>query len=336
METSSKNKIRLGVFVIGGTLLLVTVVYLIGNRQNIFSNTIQINTYFTNVSGLQLGNNVRYSGIDIGTVHSIQMQSDTLILVEMLLKESLTSHLKKDAVATIGSDGLVGNMIVNIIPKEGKSPPVISGDTIASYSRISTDTMLTTLNATNQNLALLSADFLKITTEILHGEGTIASLLKDEALSNDIKRTIKNLKMSSTDISVMTQEFSKTLDRIDMEHSVAAVLLGDSIQGRKVKTSIKNIALASQEVQNISASLDTIVTRLANGNGVVHHLSTDENLVKNMDSTMQYIKEGTAKFNENMEALKHTIFFKRYFRKQEKEALKRKQEAEKEELKRKN
>lgn len=328
MEKSSKNKIQLGIFVIAGTILLVVVLYFIGNRQNIFSNTIKVNTYFANVNGLQLGNNVRYSGIDIGTVRNIQMQSDTLILVEMLLKESMTPHLKKDAVATIGSDGLVGNMIVNILPTEGKLPSVVSGDTIASYSRISTDNMLTTLNSTNQNLALLSADFLKITTEILNGEGTITSLLKDEALSNDIKSTIKNLKTASADMSVMTQELSRTLDRIDMEHSVAGVLLGDSIQGRTMKTSIENIALASQDIQKVSASLDTIVTRLANGNGVVNHLSTDEHLVKNIDSTMQHIKEGTAKFNENMEALKHSLFFKRYFRKKEKEALKRKEAIE--------
>lgn len=333
MEKSSKNKIRLGVFVIAGTILLVIVLYFIGNRQNIFSTTIKINSYFANVNGLQLGNNVRYSGIDIGTVHSIEMQSDTVILVEMLLKESMTPYLRKDAVATIGSDGLVGNMIVNIIPTEGKLPPVVSGDTIASYSRISTDNMLTTLNSTNENLALLSADFLKITTEILNGEGTITSLLKDEALSNDIKSTIKNLKTSSADISVMTQELSKTLDRIDMENSVAGVLLGDSIQGSALKMSIENIALASQDIQKVSASLDTVVTRLADGDGVVHHLSTDKNLVKNIDSTMQHIKEGTEKFNENMEALKHSIFFKRYFRKKEKEALKRKQETENNKLK---
>ncbi|WP_299210128.1 MlaD family protein [uncultured Dokdonia sp.] len=330
MEKSSKNKVQLGVFVIVGTLLLVIVLYLIGNRQNIFSNNIKINTKFTNVNGLQLGNNVRYSGIDIGTVHAIKMQSDTIILVEMLLKESMTKFLKKDAVATIGSDGLVGNMIVNIIPREGESPLVISGDTIESYSRISTDNMLTTLNATNQNLELLSSDLLKVTTEILHGGGTITSLLKDKEISNDLKSTITNLKTSTANISLMTRELSKNLERIDMEHSVAGVLLTDSIQGQKVKTMIQNVEIASQDIQKVTASLDTIMTRIVNGKGSLHHLTTDEILVKNIDSTMQHIKEGTAKFNENMEALKHSIFFRRYFKKQEKETLKRKQEEKKE------
>ncbi len=329
MEKSSKNKIRLGVLVIAGTILLVIVLYLIGNRQNIFSNTIKIHTQFAHVNGLQIGNNVRYSGIDIGTVHAIKMRSDTLILVEMSLKESMIQYLKKDAVATIGSDGLVGNMIINIIPREGNSPLVTSGDTIASYSRMSTDNMLTTLNATNQNLALLSADLLKITTEILQGDGTIATLLHDKEVSNDVKSTIKNLKISSRDIFTMTQELSKTIDHIDMENSIVGVLLADSIQGQSVKKIIENVAIASLEIQKVSASLDTITTRITNGKGTLHHLTTDENLVKNIDSTMHHIKEGAANFNENMEALKTSIFFKRYFKKKEKEALKRKQEEEK-------
>ncbi len=324
MEASSKNKVRLGIFVITGTILLVIVLYLIGNRQNIFSNTIKINAHFTHVNGLQLGNNVRYSGIDIGTVHAIKIESDTLLFVEMMLKEHMGNYLKKNAVATIGSDGLVGNMIINIIPREGVSPLVTSGDTIASYSRISTDNMMTTLNATNQNLALLSADLLKITAEILNGDGTIASLLNDKQLSDDIKTTMKNLKTSSNHIATMTHEISTTLERIDMEHSVAGVLLADSIQGQKVKTIIKNVEIASQDIQKVSATLDTVMTRISNNKGAMHHLTMNENFTKDIDSTMQSIKEGTAKFNENMEALQHSIFFRGYFKKKEKEALKRK------------
>ena len=233
MEASSKNKIRLGIFVIVGTLLLVIVLYLIGNRQNLFSNTIKIKAQFANINGLQLGNNVRYSGIDIGTVRTIHIESDTLILVEMALKERMTKHLKRNAVATIGSDGLVGNMIINIIPRNGISQPVRSGDTIASYSRISTDNMMTTLNATNQNLALLSNDLLQITDKILHGNGTLALLLNNPQLSEDIKTSVKNLKASSNDISLMTKNISRKLNLIDMEHSMAGVLLTDSIQGQK-------------------------------------------------------------------------------------------------------
>lgn len=58
-------------------------------------------------------------------------------------------------------------MIVNIIPREGVFPNVVSGDTIESYSKIGADDMLTTLNVTNENAALLTADLLRITTQVL-------------------------------------------------------------------------------------------------------------------------------------------------------------------------
>ena len=89
---------------------------MIGNRQNLFGNTYTINVVFTNVNGLQKGNNVRYAGINIGTVSSIKMKNDSIINVGMLIDADMLSHIKKDAVATIGSDGLVGSMIVLMFP----------------------------------------------------------------------------------------------------------------------------------------------------------------------------------------------------------------------------
>jgi phospholipid/cholesterol/gamma-HCH transport system substrate-binding protein len=79
---------------------------------------------FTNVNGLQLGNNVRYSGVNVGTVRGIEMINDTNIKVNMIIDNTIFKHIKKDAVATIGSDGLVGSMIISILPGNGKEPPL--------------------------------------------------------------------------------------------------------------------------------------------------------------------------------------------------------------------
>ena len=97
MRNTNSQKVKLGIFVVIGTFLLVGALYFIGNRQNLFGNTIQLYGEFNNVNGLQLGNNVRYSGIDVGTISSITMINDTVILVEMTIKESVRVHIKKDA-----------------------------------------------------------------------------------------------------------------------------------------------------------------------------------------------------------------------------------------------
>ena len=73
MEKSASQKIQLGIFVIIGTLVFLAAIYFVGNKQNMFGNTSTLKAVFVNVNGLQAGNNVRYAGIDIGTVKEIEM-----------------------------------------------------------------------------------------------------------------------------------------------------------------------------------------------------------------------------------------------------------------------
>src|SRR5690554_1169462 len=74
MRTQTTQKIRVGIFVVVGTIILVLALYFIGSRQHIFSRNIALYAVFDNVSGLQIGNNVRYSGINLGTVTKIEMK----------------------------------------------------------------------------------------------------------------------------------------------------------------------------------------------------------------------------------------------------------------------
>lgn len=200
----------MGILVIAGTALFILTVYLIGNRQRLFGNTLTISAYFKNINGLILGNSVRYSGVDAGTVNAIEMMQDKSIRVEMAIDKNIMKFITKDAVATIGSDGLVGNMIVNIIPGKDSEPPVVSGDTITTFSRTSTDDLLNTFNVTNDNAAKLSANLLKITEEILNGEGVLGTLLKDPKITSDLKETLNNLKTTSR----MTTESMTTFNNL--------------------------------------------------------------------------------------------------------------------------
>ncbi|WP_109097257.1 MlaD family protein [Aquimarina sp. AU58] len=322
MKKTASQKLKLGVFVVVGTALLIAALYSIGNRQNLFGSNIRIMTQFANVNGLELGNNVRYSGINVGTVSKIKMIDDTQIIVEMLIRENIGKHIKKDAVATIGSDGLVGNMIVNIIPRESIKLPVISGDTIQSYSKIGTDDMLTTLNVTNENAALLTADLLKITTKIIEGNGTIGLLINDSIMAKDLKQTIFQLKNTSTGASQAITELKDIISSVKQGQSVAGVLLQDSLSGQKMKTIVNNLEQSSVDISQITTNLDIVLKDIKEGKGALHYLTADPNLVKNIDSTMNSIKEGTYRFNENMEALKHNFLFRGYFKKLEKEKKK--------------
>lgn len=97
-----------------GTAFLIAVLYLIGAKRSLFSDTFKISAEFYNVNGLMSGNNVRFSGINVGTVESVNIVSDSSVLVVMLIEDKVKSYIKKNSVATVGTDGLMGNKLINI------------------------------------------------------------------------------------------------------------------------------------------------------------------------------------------------------------------------------
>ena len=321
MKQTTSQKIRLGLFVIIGLLIFIVAVYFIGDKQKMFGKTNHLKAVFNNVNGLQIGNNVRYSGVNSGTVRGINMVNDSVIEVDMIIDKTLFSHIKKDAVAIIGSDGLVGSMIINIIPGKGAGLPVEPGDEIKSLNRVRTDEMLNTLGITNRNAANLTKDLLEITTEINKGKGTVGLLIKDSLLAKDLKETMHYLKITGKVTTESVMKLNKIISSLDNKNNVIGVLK-DTAVANNIKTIVSNLDKSSVEINKVVGNLNSTITNVKEGKGAINYLSNDPKLVLKIDSTMTNIKEASFRFNENMEALKHNFLFRGYFKKQEKAKLK--------------
>lgn len=321
MEKTISQKIRLGLFVILGLLLFILTIYFIGDKQKMFGKTNHLSAIFNNVNGLQLGNNVRYSGINVGTVRTIEMINDTIIKIDMLIDEKIFPHIKKDAVATISSDGLVGNMIVNIIPGNSNASSVMPGDEIRSLNRIRTDDILNTLNVTNKNAALLTSDLLEITNKIKQGKGTFGLLLNDTLMSDDLKQTLNNLKVTTQGTSESVKSLNSILSSLNNKDNVIGVLKDSSI-ANKIKGIIINIDKTSKGIDKVVTNLNATILNAKEGKGAINYLSNDPNLVKKIDTTITNINQASKLLNQDLEALKHNFFFRGYFKKQEKQKSK--------------
>jgi phospholipid/cholesterol/gamma-HCH transport system substrate-binding protein len=315
MEKSTSQKINLGIFVILGSLLFITTVYFIGNKKDMFNQTIQISAVFKNINGLQTGNNVRFSGINVGTVKQIVILNDSVIRVDMAIENDVVSHIKKDALASIGSDGLVGNMIINIIPGKKSTEVVSAGDIILSENKTTTDEILKTINSTSANAKVITDNLVKITNQISSKEGTIGMLINDTVMSQDLKRTVYNLKVTTK----ITSESMATLNNIIVGLNNKDNVIGtlkDTLVGRKIKVIIANLEKSSQQINQT-------ISNIKDGKGALNYLSNDPKLVKQIDSTMININQASSRLNENLEALKHNFLFRGYFKKLEKEKTKK-------------
>ncbi|MDX1426755.1 MAG: MCE family protein, partial [Salegentibacter mishustinae] len=125
MKSNSGQNLKLGILIVAGLTIFTLGVYFIGNKQNLFGDSIMLSSVFKNVNGLQLGNNVRYSGVNVGTVKDIKFLNDTAICVDMLIDRESGNLIKHSSLATINSDGLVGSMVLNILPNSEVSSRTI-------------------------------------------------------------------------------------------------------------------------------------------------------------------------------------------------------------------
>ena len=197
MEKSTGNKVKLGIFVSAGFALLIACVYLIGERQQLFSNTFHISGVFKNISGLQIGNNVRFSGINVGIIDDIEQISDTAVRVDMIIDEDTRKFMKKNARAIIGSDGLMGNKIVSITPGTPGKQMLSNNDVIATEQPVTMDDILVKLKVTGDNAASITNDLAIVMTNIREGKGTIGKLLMDTAMANEVDQALTNIKQGA-------------------------------------------------------------------------------------------------------------------------------------------
>ncbi len=330
MKITDTQKAKLGMFVMLTGLILIVSLYLIGKKQNLFGDTFKITAVFNNVNGLKIGNNVRYAGINVGTVKDIIMVNDSTICVDMVIEESIRRHMKENAFAVVGSDGLVGSMVVNIFPGNGKGQVLQQGDTISSIRKKSGADMMSTLSITNDNVAELSQEILKITRSINEGKGTLGLLVNDEAMGADLKETIANLKTASHDASKVIDEIKEVVSSVDTEDNLLNVLLKDSVTAEQFRTVVANLEQSSKEINLVINNLNDVILNVKEGEGAFNYLVSDTILVEDIGQTVINIKQGSEMLNENLEALRHNAFFRRYFRKLEKERLKEEKRQQKE------
>jgi len=193
VKQSGWKTIVLGIFVLVGVGLLMAGVYFIGQKQRMFSSVFRINGIFKNVSGLQVGNNVRFSGINVGTVDNIEIIADTAVKVVMLIDADTKKFIKKDARAIIGSDGLMGNKIINIAPGTEMGTEIANNDYIRTSQPMDVDEIWAQLKKTSDNAAIITTDLATIIGNIRSGKGSIGKLLMDSTLATNLDKTLINV-----------------------------------------------------------------------------------------------------------------------------------------------
>jgi phospholipid/cholesterol/gamma-HCH transport system substrate-binding protein len=322
MKKTTTSTIQLGFFVMVGLVFLLAALYLIGKNRNLFDQTFEVNATFYNVNGLMKGNNVRFSGIDVGTIKRVEIVSDTSVKVTMIIEKRVHPFIKKNSVAAVGTDGLMGNKLVNISNGSHVSSEIIEeGDMLVSVKPIETNDMLRTLDQTNINLYQITSDIKKITQK-LNNNNSLWSILMDTTIAQNVKQSIASIRLTAKNTTTFTSDLNYLLQDLKKGKGLAGSILRDTTTSSKFKGSVQQLQDASEKAFQVTNDIKLLTEKIRKGEGGAGILLSDSAFAKDLRQSMRNIQQSTDRFDQNMEALKHNFLFRGYFRRQEKELKK--------------
>lgn len=297
MQQDKSKNVRLGLFVSIGVLLLILAIYFLGRQQNLFGSTLRINAVFSDVKGLQVGNNVRFSGINVGTISNIMILSDTTVKVQIALKRDVQEFIKKDSRASISTEGLLGNKIINITPGSPDAEMVEEDDMLATVQPVDFDDILKEVKISSENITVVSNNLIDITDKINRGEGMFGKIFTDTVLTANLDKASKN-------INLMTSEMALIARKVNEGRGIVGKILTDSAFSASLSESGKNFQLASSNLQEITE-------RINQGEGIFGKMFTDTALSHSLRHTFRNLNqttENTKVMTQNLVLLTEQVY----------------------------
>jgi phospholipid/cholesterol/gamma-HCH transport system substrate-binding protein len=316
---SNRRAVVVGLFVLVGLVILVAGILFLGGQQKRFTSTIQLRAVFNDVAGLKTGNNVWFSGVKIGTVKRIKFTGTSQVEVDMNIEASSAEYVRKDAVATLGSDGLIGNRLIVLVGGTPRAGAVDDGDMLDVREALSTESILDTLQITNRNLLKITQDVGTVVNRVKNGRGLAGALLTDTTILLNFRGTMASLQQASQQAAQMTNALTAYTSKLNRPGTLANDLVSDTTIVRDIRASTNSLRRTANQANEAIADVKQATQKLNNGNSAIGVLTSDLSVGNDIRSTLRNLSSSSQKLDQNLEALKHTFLFRGYFRRQEKE-----------------
>jgi phospholipid/cholesterol/gamma-HCH transport system substrate-binding protein len=314
-ESPNRRAVIVGLFVFLGVLFFIGGILMVGNLHETFKSKMQLMSLFEDVSGLQKGNNVWFSGVKIGTVTSLHFYGKSQVAVSMKIETKAQQYIRKDAKVKISSDGIIGNKILIIYGGTDGKAEVQEGDTLEVEKTFSTEDMINTLQENNKNFLSITGDFKAISKKMAAGEGTIGKLLNDNSVYENIDAATASLQVTSVKAQQLITSLATFSEGLNKKGTLVNDLTTDTIVFNSVKATVL-------QLQQIADSATAFIANLkqagSNPNTPAGVLLRDESSGARLKETIKNLESSSKKLDEDLEAAQHNFLLRGYFKKQAK------------------
>ena len=293
-----------GAFVVAGILLFAVGLFFIGDRRMLFSDTFEVYTEFTNIAGLQDGAKVRVAGMDAGEVDSIHVPPgpSAPFRVKLRVREDLHPIIRVDSVATIQTDGLVGNKFVQVDAGTDQAQTIPPGGTIHSREPFDLSAMLQRMNET---VDLVTNTIQDLKTGLDEALGSVTDTAKQaQALMNDLGTEARTIMTSAQKVSG------------DLTAIVSSARAGKGSVGRFLTDDSLYVS-AKALMTDAEKAVANLREATADAKGAIADLRGEKGPMKgitgDLQQTLNAARDAMSDLAENTEALKRSFFFRGFF-----------------------
>lgn len=269
-----KNRnVSVGLFVIGGLLLLSAGMFLIGDRRQAFGRHIEYYSEFVNLAGVSSGAKVRVGGMDAGEVVSIVVPSSppSRFRVRWRIADRLRGLVRTDSMVTIETEGVVGGTYLAVRPGTSHGVPAHALATIPSTEPVELSEILTRgtgllndaqtmlnavggkLSSTLDTVNTTVSNVNDIAVGLKHGRGPAGMLLTDDKLAKQIRQTV----------STSASSIDEILAGLKAGRGPAGMLLRDEAVETQIRAALTNVQQATANLAQASHQADALVSDLS-------------------------------------------------------------------------
>jgi phospholipid/cholesterol/gamma-HCH transport system substrate-binding protein len=319
MANQKLNNVKLGGLIIAGLFLLFAGLVYIGRQQNLFSDVYYLNAYFNDVRGLQEGNNVRYSGIDVGTVNDIAIISDTLVKVRFSVREEVAKFIKKDSHAEIGTEGLMGNKILIVYPGTPQAEKVKENGEVPVNPTVDFDDLMKEIGGATNKLRNITSNIDRITTKLNTGYGLLGKLLNDTVMPKQVDLISDQTLEASQNLNAITQKINRG------EGDLGKFLNDDHVTDN-MNESFRKIDSLTAETKRLTEKLNRVAAQVVEGNGVINKLLYDSTFAQELDQSVKKIDETVVEIKQASEAVSSSWILRMFSKEDNKNKEKKKKD----------
>lgn len=331
MKTNAASKIRVGLLIVTALVILAVTILLMGKERRLFENKVPFEIHFSRTNGLRVGAPISLTGVTVGSVESIGFPEDVhknYIVVRIRVVGEAASRIRKDMVARVRTQGLLGDKFIELSGGSIQSERLRPGGLIPSINPIDYEALLGEGSDLVQDFTEATNSFKNILRSIEEGKGLLGQLMGPEgtgksaeigdnlrAASASLKNIlgsiekgkgplgqlvqggestqamVENLRVGLQHFRGATESLEKTAEKIAKGEGTLGTLIQDPLAGKEILTGLRRSA----------ANLESITRELRQGEGVFQRLMTDrryaDRVLANLERTSQDLAQIAGKID---------------------------------------